>query len=222
MRAEVGLLTRNVRYQGDDTSAANQYGAHIMLASPGDESVIGRIENCEFFDVGQAFKLGRYPIHFHMIGTVQKSYIKKNSIHQTYNRATTLHGVHYLEISGNVVYKAMGHNIFIEDAIETKNLIENNLIVDTRASNSLLNTDQTPACFWITHPDNIFRGNHAAGSERYGYWFDLQTTSIGPSFDPNVCPENSKLGEFSDNVAHSVGRYGLRIFHNLIPRTNPC
>lgn len=30
------------------------------------------------------------------------------------------------------------------------------------------------------------------------------------------------MGEFSDNVAHSVGRYGLRIFHNLIPRTNPC
>lgn len=193
-----------------------------MMHSPGDESVVGRIENCEFYDVGQAFKLGRYPIHYHMIGTVMKSYIKSNSIHQTYNRATTLHGVHYLEISGNVVYKAMGHTIFIEDAVETKNLIANNLIVDTRASNSLLNTDQTPACFWITHPDNIFRGNHAAGSDRYGYWFDLQTHSTGPSFDVNVCPENSKLGEFSDNVAHSVGRYGLRIFHNLIPRTNPC
>jgi len=49
--------------------------------------------------------------------------------------------VHYLEISGNVAYKAMGHAIFIEDAIETKNLIVNNLIIDTRASNSLLNTD---------------------------------------------------------------------------------
>lgn len=82
MRAEVGLLSRNVVYRGDpETSATNQYGAHIMLHSPGDESVVGRIENCEFTDVGQAFKLGRYPIHFHMIGTVQKSYIKKNSIH---------------------------------------------------------------------------------------------------------------------------------------------
>jgi hypothetical protein len=70
MRAEVGLLTRNVLYQGDSTSEERQYGAHIMLHSPGDESVIGRIENCEFFNVGQAFKLGRYPIHFHMIGTV--------------------------------------------------------------------------------------------------------------------------------------------------------
>jgi len=71
MRAEVGLLSRNVVYRGDpETSFTNQYGAHIMLHSPGDESVVGRIENCEFYDVGQAFKLGRYPIHFHMIGTV--------------------------------------------------------------------------------------------------------------------------------------------------------
>ena len=49
--------------------------------------------------------------------------------------------MHYLEISGNFVYKAMGHTIFIEDAIETKNLIMNNLVMDTRPSNSLLNTD---------------------------------------------------------------------------------
>jgi len=45
---------------------------------------------------------------------------------------------------------------------------------------------------------------------------------MGPSFDLNVCPENSKIGEFVDNVAHSNGRYGLRIFHNLIPREFPC
>lgn len=116
----------------------------------------------------------------------------------------------------------MGHAIFIEDAAETKNLIEYNCVINTRASDSLLNTDQSPASFWITHPDNIFRYNHAAGSARYGYWFDLQETSIGPSFDPNICPENSKLGEFRSNVAHSNGRYGLRIFHQLIPREKPC
>lgn len=223
MRAEVGLLSRNVIYRGDpETSADNQYGAHIMLHSPGDESSVGRIENCEFTDVGQAFKLGRYPIHFHMIGTVNKSYIKNNAIHETYNRAITIHGVHYLQIVNNVAYKTMGHTIFIEDAAETKNFIDSNLVVDTRASFSLLNTDSTPASFWITHPDNIFRNNHAAGSDRYGFWFDLQEHSIGPSADVNICPENDKLGEFTDNWTHSNGRYGLRIFHNLIPRVNPC
>lgn len=35
----------------------------------------------------------------------------------------------------------MGHTIFIEDGVETKNLIENNLILDVRRSWSLLNTD---------------------------------------------------------------------------------
>jgi len=56
MRTEVGLLTRNVVYRGDpETSNANEFGAHIMLHSPGDESVVGRIENIELTDVGQAF-----------------------------------------------------------------------------------------------------------------------------------------------------------------------
>jgi hypothetical protein len=30
------------------------------------------------------------------------------------------------------------------------------------------------------------------------------------------------LGEFSDNVAHSNGMYGLWIFHIHAPRTYPC
>jgi hypothetical protein len=56
MRAEVGLLTRNVVFRGDpETSFALQFGAHIMLHSMGDESLIGRIEYIELTDVGQAF-----------------------------------------------------------------------------------------------------------------------------------------------------------------------
>jgi hypothetical protein len=92
----------------------------------------------------------------------------------------------------------------------------------TKKSWSLLNSDQTPASFWITHPDNIFRGNHAAGADNYGFWFDTKPNPTGPSFDPNVCPENSPLGEFTNNVAHSNGRYGLRLFHKLNPRLYPC
>lgn len=42
MRGEVGLLTRNIKFKGDETSANNKYGAHIMLHSPGDESLEGR------------------------------------------------------------------------------------------------------------------------------------------------------------------------------------
>ncbi len=62
---------------------------------------------------------------------------------------------------------------------------------------------------WITHPNNIFRRNTVAGSAFYGFWFDLKDTSTGPSTNPNIVPKFSKLGEFKDNIAHSVGKYGL-------------
>ena len=43
MRAEVGLLSRNLKFRGDDESTlANNYGAHIMLAGQG---VKGRFSN---------------------------------------------------------------------------------------------------------------------------------------------------------------------------------
>jgi hypothetical protein len=214
MRAEVGLLSHNVKFQGDwETTEDNQYGATIMMHSPGDETVIGRIQDCEFSNVGQAFQLGRYPIHYHMIGEVTKSYVKRNSIHNSFNRGTTIHAVYYLEVSYNVYYHIKGHNVFIEDGVERHNYVAYNLVVASRASHSILNTDTTPASFWITNPDNIWVGNHAAGGPRYGFWFDLQDNSIGPSASATVCPINEKLGEFRDNVAHSMGRYGLRIFH---------
>jgi hypothetical protein len=127
-----------------------------------------------------------------------------------------------LRLEKNVVYDVMGHNIFIEDAIETKNYIFKNLVMNTKRSWSLLNTDQSPASFWITHPDNDFIENHAAGSDRYGYWYDLQTHSTGPSANTAVCPENHKVGQFKKNHAHSNERYGLRIFHNMVPRKYPC
>ena len=46
---------------------------------------------------------------------------------------------------------------------------------------------------------------------------DYQDTATGPSYDPNIRPTQSNLGEFRNNVAHSVGNYGLRIFHGHSP-----
>jgi hypothetical protein len=139
-----------------------------------------------------------------------------------FNRAYTLHGTNYMRIMNNVVYSVKGHNIFIEDAVEKKNYLYRNCIIMVKRSWSGLNTDQTPAGFWITQPDNTFIENRVGGSDRYGFWYDLQIHAIGPNANTDVCPENDRVGEFRDNHGHSVGRYALRIFHNMIPREKPC
>jgi hypothetical protein len=179
--------------------------------------VIGRIENLQLEDVGQSALLGKYPIHFHMSGRVMQSYVRNNALMRSYNRGTTIHGVKYLRVERNCYWDVMGHTVFLEDGAETKNLIQYNVVAGTKSAFSLLNTDQTPGCFWVTHPDNVFVGNRAAGSSSYGYWMDYQDTAIGASFNPDIRPTTAKLGEFRNNVAHSVGNYGLRIFHGHAP-----
>lgn len=57
-----------------------------------------------------------------------------------------------------------------QDGIEENNAIFGNLGALTRKSFSLLQTDTTPATFWVTNPNNFLVGNTAAGSEGYGYW----------------------------------------------------
>ena len=120
---------------------------------------------------GQAFRLGRYPIHFHMHGDASKSYVSHCSIHGTFNRALTIHGSHDTFVGHNVAFNNMGHAFFIEDGIETGNTFEGNLGIWTRRSHSLLSTDTTPATFWVTNPSNFIVGNTAAGSEAYGFWW---------------------------------------------------
>jgi hypothetical protein len=142
MRAEVGLLTRSVVYKGDDDHTVdNQYGAIIFIHSEGDDSLRARFSYTEFTQVGQAFKVGRYPVHFHLIGTVHESYAMGNAVHTSFNRAFTIHGNEYLRITDNVAYNCMGHTIFIEDGIERYNYIARNLVMMTKRSWSLLNTD---------------------------------------------------------------------------------
>lgn len=180
LRAEVGLLSHNIVVRGDALSnecidiatpakvSCKQLGAQIFLHSPGDESLRARIEHVELVEVGQAFRLGRYAIHFHMIGVVSQSYMRASAVHNSHNRAVALHGVHRLKVTDVVTHNIKGHAFFIEDGIETLNELEHNLAVLTLPSMSLLNTDQTPAAFWITNAFNAYRRNAAVGSTNYG------------------------------------------------------
>ncbi len=65
---QVGVLSRNVKIQGDETTEITKWGAHVMLFSPETEgNTPGYVSYIECFRCGQAFNLGRYPLHFHMM-----------------------------------------------------------------------------------------------------------------------------------------------------------
>jgi hypothetical protein len=229
LRAEVSLLSRNLVIQGDEewSGGWTMFGATVMLHSPGDESLIGRIEDVEFYRVGQAFRLGRYGgPHFHMIGNVKKSYVRRCSVHQSFNRGTVLHGVHNLRVEDNVMHDIMGHAIFVEDAIETGNTVKGNLITRVRGSFAMLNTDLRPAGIWITNPDQDLMDNSVSGSDGYGIWYKSEARVTGVSaatgLGQNVCPQHTPLGKFENNTAHSNRNHGMWIWERFLPRKSPC
>ena len=80
--------------------------------------------------------------------------------------------------------------------------------------------------FWITNPDNYVKDNHAAGSANYGFWYRAEEHVTGVSaaagMGTGVCPKGTPLLQFENNVAHSNGRYGLRVYDEYYPRMNPC
>jgi hypothetical protein len=85
----------------------------------------------------------------------------------------------------------------------------------------MMQSDIMVASFYITHPNNYFIGNRAAGSQFYGFLFNLPSYPTGSSASKDVCPQGSQLGSFANNVAHSNKYYGLRVT-KLYARTNPC
>ena len=60
------------------------------------------------------------------------SYVIGNSIHDSYARCITIHATHYLRVHRNVGFNHKGHGIFMEDGIETNNIITENFFGGAR------------------------------------------------------------------------------------------
>ena len=211
-RAEVGLLTHSIVIEGDAASARDGLGGQIMVMRGG----AAHVEGVELTRMGRAGQMGAYPFHFHRAGDQTGSYLRECSVHTCYNRAVTLHGTNNVRVQDNVAYDTVGHAYFLEDGIETGNVLKHNLGVLTRRAKpgqALLPSDLTPATFWVTNPANILRGNAAAGSDGDGYWYSLPAHVTGlsrtPATDRARSPRRLALSEFTGNSAHSNDNDGL-------------
>jgi cell migration-inducing and hyaluronan-binding protein len=214
-RAEVALLSRNLTFEGEAVSSADGFGAQII----GMDGAIVRVENAELQRVGQSGLLRRYPIHFHMLGDAgATSYVRSSSIHHSNNRCITVHGTNQSSVTSNACFDHAGHGIFLEDGAERDNLIAGNLVFGTHApveGRRILPSDESPASYWLTNPDNVFKDNVAGGSEGHGFWLALPEHPTGlfatkfPGQARAMWNRRMALTEFSGNVAHSNGGDGL-------------
>ncbi|KAA0710209.1 Fibrocystin-L Polycystic kidney and hepatic disease 1-like protein 1 [Triplophysa tibetana] len=204
-----------------EEEGSDEFGGCIMFhpPQPNQNLAIGRIEYVEMFHAGQAFRLGRHPINWQLMGDVgNKSYMRGCTIHQSYNRAVTIHRTHNLLVEHNVIYDIKGGAFFITDGNETGNILQYNLAVFVRQSTSLQNDDVTPAAFWVTNPNNTIRHNTAAGGTHFGFWYNMKDPDI-QTYD-TFCQKKVPLGQFFNNTVHSQGWFGLWIFHEYLPTQN--
>lgn len=225
-RGEVGMLSRNIKIQASPDAEQSFSGGHVMAMTGSTMQVSG----VEFFRMGQHENLARYPIHWHLVGDTQAQYIENSAIHDTYSRCVTVHGTNNVRVQNNVAYNNVGHCYFLEDGVEHGNQYISNLGMLTKchparpcdstnaifgggggrgqnATDQLLPSDNTASTFWITNPDNTYRGNVSAGSEATGFWIALSEHPTGKfegtELAAKTWPRQTQFREFSGNVAHS-------------------
>ena len=155
--------------------------------------VTAHFNHVEVRHAGQAFRIGRYPIHFHISGDVDGSYVKGCSIHHSFNRAVTMHGINNLVVERNVFYNAKGNAFFMEDGIEIGNFIQYNLGIFVTSSTSTLNVDVTPASYWVTNANNTVRHNVAAGKNNHNNNSYGSTTLV-------VCISNIYINDYYNQI----------------------
>lgn len=228
-RAEVGNLTRNIVIQAPDDNLWNNqgFGAHTMIMP----NAVAQVEGVEFRRVGQRGRLRRYPFHWHMLSysgsqtlpDASGQYFRGSTINQSANRGIVIHGTNGVIVQNNIVFNVRGHGVFTEDAVERRNLIDNNLVLHIR--NPLpgyqLKEHETgnfgSSAFWISNPDNTVTNNIAADSQTFGFWLAFPEQPFGSSQDVVaedgliLRPNRLLFGVFDNNTAHSNKNDGIHL-----------
>ena len=154
-----------------------------------------------------------------MSGSATGSLVSRNLVTNSFQRCYVVHGTHNVTFDSNVCYDHFGHGFLLEDHSERYNILRNNLVAVTKKVITKIRdeeSDDFPASYWITNPENTFIGNVAAGSEHSGFWFEMSVGVRGPSallsefhgYNPRERP----LKVFQDNVAHSNNEHGFKTY----------
>ncbi len=218
-RSEVANLSRNVIVESADPDGVRGHTVYHRFSA-------GSISYARFAHLGKEGVLGRYSIHFHLVGdTMRGAQVLGAAIVDSHNRWVTIHGTEYLVVRDCVGYRSVGHGYFLEDGTEVFNVLDHNLGVQAfrgrRLPNQVLPFDPNDgAAFWWANGRNTFIRNTSCENDEYGFRYDSQKRS---NFDSRLGVRNA-AGEteevdirtlpfyrFEQNEAHTEGLYGMVI-----------
>ncbi len=218
-RGEVANLSRNVIVESADLKERGHTMYHRNSA--------GAISYAEFRHLGKQGVLGRYSLHYHLVGdTMRGSYVIGASIWDSGNRWLTIHGTNYLVVRDNVGWGSVGHGFFLEDGTEVYNVLDRNLAVGARRAKPLpkqiLPFDaNNGAGYWWANSLNSFTRNVAADNGEYGFRYEATASRSFPLVFSVQQPDGSKkpvdirtlpFVRFDDNESHSnTGHYGVNL-----------
>ncbi|XP_067873820.1 inactive cell surface hyaluronidase CEMIP2-like isoform X2 [Heterodontus francisci] len=171
MRAEVGLLSRNILIKGEmEDSCYGQNFCHFFSYDTfGGQIRILRnfasvhLSGIEVTNMGQQI-LGSYPVHFHLAGDVDQkggyvppTYVDNVAIHHCFSRCVAIHGTNGLLVKDTIGYDTLGHCFFLEDGVEQRNILYHNLGLLTKPGTILPSDRSETMCISIR--DRVY-GNY--------------------------------------------------------------
>jgi hypothetical protein len=223
--AEVGLLTRNVIIEGDDSDGAisvENFGARVFAgtftytkdgpSSPDYGTYRGQVQlsHVEFTHCGQRGYVDMDYAAYSVLlttTTVSPSFINNCTFDQNYNTAIGVIGPSDISIIQNVVFFTYGSGIII-DGVNA--MVDSNLVASSYPSNPVLKDFRAAEVYASISVRTLFatvKNNVAAGSALSGF------EVVG-----GACYATSPT--FTNNVAHS-NIWGIRVLGTVFELA-PC
>jgi hypothetical protein len=221
-RSEVANLSRNVVIESANPDGVRGHTLYHAFSR-------GGISYARFSHLGKEGTLGRYAIHFHLLGdSMRGTSVRGAAIVDSHNRWITIHGTEYLVVRDCVGYQSVGHGFFLEDGTEVYNLLDRNLGVQAyrgkRLPSQVLPFDPNDgAAFWWANGRNSLTRNVSCENDEYGFRYDMQKTSSFDSVLPISMPDGATekvdvrtipIWNFRENEAHTEGVYGVLVAAN--------
>lgn len=226
-RAEIALLTRNIVIQGTPDDFTGLQG-DVKVTGGSDVRVY--ISNVALIDLGRRGQMGRYPLHFHGVGSGGANVVVRHSVvHRSSQRGIVVHCTSGATFANNVVADVQGFAFMLEDGAEENNVFADNLAIDVRAPGdaikngaALVTERDNVAGYWFLNAANTFVGNVAAGVQGSGFVLDLDPKLLARPATYTLCPEQVPgfdVRLLSQGTQRSAALLGASVYRALAAKT---